>query len=337
MKLINIIETSFSNIEYYLSEFSNAQKFILTDENVFSHYTHWFKNYTTIVVKAGEEQKRLNVVEQVINQLLEYGADPSSILIGVGGGVICDLGGFIASIYMRGIPFCAVPTTLLAQVDAAIGGKTGVNTAQIKNVMGTFKQPQFTLIDTTFLKTLPTQELINGMAEVVKHACIADSDYFNFLETNLIKILALEPEALKTTITRSIEIKKKIVEQDPEESGLRKILNFGHTFGHAIEKHYRVPHGFAVAKGMMIANQIAEEMGMISQEQSLRVEKICQQIGLQPSLNGINMGELFPYIIKDKKKTGAQLSLILLNKIGNAQIVEMPIYEVQKMIVQRWK
>jgi 3-dehydroquinate synthase len=334
---INIILAPISELSFFLKNYPEKRIIVITDQNVDTFHSDKFSDFPKIVIDAGESQKNILQIEKIAEKLLELGADRTSVLVGIGGGVVCDICGFIASIFMRGIQFCYVPTTLLAQVDAAIGGKTGVNTSKIKNVLGTFNMPEFTLVDYSLLQTLAPQELINGMAEVVKHACISDESYFGFLENNYDKILAQDSFALTHTISKSIEIKKEIVEQDPEEKGLRKLLNYGHTFGHAIEKHYQITHGFAIAKGISIINKIALELGILTQENADRIYNLNQQIGLNPEIESIDIQELLPYITNDKKKTGAKISLVVVSSIGQSEVLNIPYIELEKIISTIWK
>ena len=235
---------SFSNVGNYLPE-NNV--YIITDENVFDLYSHDFPDFPVIKIRAGEEFKDLDTVQNIFKELLKSGADRYSFILAVGGGVVCDIAGFVASTYMRGIRFGFISTSLLSQVDASVGGKNGVNLGDVKNIIGVFNQPEFVLCDPTVLSTLPERELISGFAEVIKYSLIWDLKLFVEIERNLKKLLQFDPEFIQKIVWTSINIKKEVVEQDELEGGLRRILNFGHTFGHAIEKTHGLTHGEAIA------------------------------------------------------------------------------------------
>lgn len=310
---------SFENFEQYLKG-AYTQTILLIDENVYLTRKKEFDLYEKIIIPSGEEQKSMQVVEKIIGELLRKGADRESFLVGVGGGVVCDITGFVASIFMRGIRFGFVPTTLLAQVDASIGGKNGVNTGMYKNMIGTFTQPEFILIDSSFLKTLPKQELVSGMAEVVKHACIRDEEYFHYIEKNTEAILALDAEILHQIILHSVRIKSEIVEQDEKEGGLRKLLNFGHTFGHAIEKQHNLPHGYAISLGMCVVNALAVDWGVLDQSSDFKIRTVLKKIGLPVETTTLNLRSLCSIIYNDKKRSGDQIDLILIEGIGRSLI-----------------
>lgn len=302
-----------------------ARTVILTDENVKRHWAQEFEGDPTIVLPAGEEQKSLAVVEDVVNQLVAIGADRNSFLLGVGGGVICDLTGFIASVFMRGIPFGFVPTTLLAQIDAAIGGKNGVNSGPFKNMIGLFNQPEFILSDHRFLTTLSDVEFANGLAEAIKHACIANAEYFAWIETHLDKIVARDSEILHEFILESVRIKCTIVEADPLEKNERRLLNYGHTFGHAIEKTLNIPHGQAVSLGMVMANALAVEKGFLDVAQAQRIAHLLDRAGLPVDVSALDKAMLQKLIRSDKKKVDDSIAFVLLNAIGRASIEMIPL------------
>jgi 3-dehydroquinate synthase len=311
-----------------LPEFPKDKKiFLLTDDNVFGHYGSLFSAFEKIVLPSGEESKSFRQVEEIITELLEKGADRSSFLLGVGGGVICDITGFTASIFMRGISFAFVPTTLLAQTDASIGGKNGVNIGMFKNMAGVFTLPDFILADVKFLKTLPDADFADGLAEVVKHACIRSRDYFEFLEQNADKILARDEKILLELIAESVKIKAEIVRKDPFEKGERKLLNFGHTVGHALEKFLNISHGKAVSIGINVVNNIAVQRKILPQNEADSVRDLLKKFGLPVELNA-QIQDLLPIIKHDKKVSKGVLSLILLRKIGHAEVFEVPISDL---------
>ena len=310
-----------------IGEFVPERTIIITDENVKRLYGHLMEAYPTIVLTVGEDQKSLTVVENIIHQLVAIGADRGSFLLGVGGGVICDITGFVASVFMRGIPFAFAPTTLLAQVDASIGGKNGVNSSSFKNMIGVFNQPEFVLIDTGFLTTLSDEEYANGLAEVIKHACIRNADYFQWLETNLYSILARKPETLGHLIQESVAIKCVVVDADPLEKGERRILNYGHTYGHAIEKHYGIPHGQSISLGMALANRMAVDFQLLNAETEQRILALLAAAGLPTDVRHLDMAALNPIVRADKKKAGNHVAFILLTDIGSATIKMITLHD----------
>lgn len=298
---------------------SDASKvFILTDENVAPFWlpevAHWLhcNSATDILIKAGEQHKNLQTVQRIWKTLMKHHADRNALLINLGGGVITDLGGFAASTYKRGIKFINIPTTLLAMVDAAIGGKTGIDFSGGKNQIGTFAEAEEVVIDPVFLETLPERELFSGMAEMLKYGFIADA---NLLNVNL--------ENYKQFIVHCGEIKREIVAQDPTEKGLRKILNFGHTLGHAIESHclttdYLLLHGEAVALGMLGAlwlsvNQFGLDESVLQNFENQLPVLISEA---EISLLGSDIEPILSYLIHDKKNKGEKPQFVLLEAVG---------------------
>lgn len=269
--------------------------------------------------KDGEKSKTIQTVEHLAEQLIENNYDRSSVIIALGGGVVGDIAGFLASIYMRGIPYIQVPTTLLAMIDSSIGGKTGVNLKSGKNLIGTFHQPIETLIDPYYLNSLSSKHIKNGLAEAIKYGVIKDKNLFNFIEKNLPKILDLDKKAIEFLIKKCVKIKKEIVAKDEKEHGIRQILNYGHTFGHALEKqsNYTLLHGFAISIGMVLANRLAVQKGLLSQKDSDCIKNLLKKAGLpvytmhKPTLQDLK---------KDKKKRGNSINFILPTKIGEAKI-----------------
>lgn len=280
------------------------------------------KAYTSIVLPAGEDQKSLLVVENVVQQLVNLGADRGSFLLGVGGGVICDITGFVASVFMRGIPFAFAPTTLLAQVDASIGGKNGVNSGSFKNLIGVFNQPEFVLIDTGFVYSLSDEEFANGMAEVIKHCAIHNPGEFGWLVSYMDRILQRDPEYVERTVLQSVYIKTLIVQSDPLEKGDRRFLNYGHTYGHAIEKHYGIAHGRAVSLGIVLANKMAVERGLLEEKKERYIRELLADAGLPTETSHLDMLALKVLIRGDKKKIGDKVAFILLKDIGEP-IIEL--------------
>lgn len=263
----------------------------------------------------GEKSKSIYTVEQLAEKMIKHGFDRQDAIIALGGGVVGDMAGFLASVYMRGIPYLQIPTTLLAMVDSSVGGKTGVDLKAGKNLLGTFNQPKVVFVDQNYLKTLPLKQIKNGLAEVIKYAIIKDKTLFNFIEQNLNKILELEENAIEKIINKSIKIKAKIVAKDEKENNLRMVLNYGHTFGHLIEKEsgYRLLHGYAISIGMVLANKLAVEKKLLEKKEADKIRNLLSNAGLpiitmkKPNLKALT---------SDKKKTGNYINFILPRKIG---------------------
>jgi 3-dehydroquinate synthase len=268
---------------------------------------------------AGEASKNMQTSLRIGDQLMALGADRTSALIALGGGVVGDITGFVASIYMRGIPYIQVPTTLLAQVDSSIGGKTGIDLSTGKNIIGTFYQPKGVFIDLAFLQTLESRELKNGLAEVVKYGIIDDPELFGILESKADDITKENVDLLEEIVTKSCRIKKGVVEIDEQEKGVRRILNFGHTIGHAIETEtgYTIPHGDAVSMGMVAAALISERMRYLPSEDRERIIALIRAMDLPDRIpKGLKPEGIFARLKGDKKKAGDVLNFVLLKKIG---------------------
>lgn len=282
-------------------------------------------NFDVLVLEDGESQKNWHAVDKILTALVQKNHDRYSVIISLGGGVVGDLTGLAAALYMRGITWIQIPTTLLAQVDASVGGKTGCNFAGNKNIIGVFKQPHCVLIDPTFLHTLSPREFENGLAEVIKSAFACDEEFFEWLETNAAALKMREPQVVATAIMRSCKIKINVVQIDPLDLGIRRHLNFGHTFGHAIEaatgfKEYL--HGEAVAIGMVLATRLAVRLGMISMALEARLCNMLNYFGLPTRLGkGLTVGMLHDYMLLDKKKRGSSLRLILPCAVGEVRVV----------------
>ena len=282
----------------------------------------------SIEIPDGEQYKNLDWANSIYTALLINSFDRKSALVALGGGVIGDLTGFAAATFMRGVPFIQVPTTLLAMVDSSVGGKTGVNHPMGKNMIGAFYQPKKVLMDLEVLRTLPKEELLSGMAEVIKYGVIRDSSFFEYLDTNREKILSLDPDALGYIISRSCEIKAEVVSADEREGGLRAILNFGHTVGHAIEtaENYTMRHGYAVAIGMVYASRLAHKTGLCDQSVPDRVETLIQSYGLPTDLSALSRkpssAELMATMQIDKKAEGGKVKFVLPKKIGEVVITK---------------
>jgi 3-dehydroquinate synthase len=284
---------------------------------------------------AGEVAKNFETSLHIIDRMIDLSADRTSALIALGGGVVGDITGFIASIYMRGIPYIQVPTTLLAQVDSSIGGKTGIDLPQGKNILGTFCQPKVVFIDLAFLNTLTPREFRSGLAEIVKYGIIDDPELFNSLEVEAEDIRASNTNLLKNVITRSCQIKKGMVEIDEMDKGVRRILNFGHTIGHAIEAEsgYSISHGDAVSIGMVAAALISERLRYLPSEDRKRIISLIRAFGLPDRIpKRLSSNGILSRIKRDKKKEGDTIHFVLLKKIGisfvNGSVPEPLIGEV---------
>ncbi len=274
-------------------------------------------------ILATEKNKNLNYISKIYNFMLKEKLARDCLIIGLGGGITCDITGFISSTYQRGVDFILIPTSLLSQVDASIGGKTGVNHMGLKNMVGTFYQPSLVLIDTVSLNSLPKKEVLCGLIEVIKHGVIKDSNFFKWLEKNIDKLVDLKSPQLDYAIKRSVEIKAEVVSIDEKESGLRAILNFGHTFGHALEtlgnnKDYS--HGEAVALGMIAASKLSQIISGLSEEDYKRIFSLLIKTGISTTLKKkVSSGKLLKLMESDKKKKQGEISFITIEKIGNAQ------------------
>ena len=279
------------------------------------------RNVIEYILPDGEQEKKLKTVHKIIDRLMEAGFGRDSTLIALGGGVVGDITGFTASIFMRGINFIQLPTTLLAQVDASVGGKTAVNHKSGKNLIGSFYQPQCVICDSMFLATLKTTEISAGLAEIIKYGLIFDSEFFQWLQKNMQQILSNDRAAVDYVIQRSCAIKAEIVAQDEKEQSVRALLNFGHTFGHAIEKltgYGNWTHGDAVAVGMVLAARLSEKMSLITPKDVQNIKEILTAANLPTSLPNIEPAELLAAMQSDKKVKDRNIQLVLLKNIGEA-------------------
>jgi len=304
---------------------------ILTDTHVMDIYNNAFPSCKVIVIGTGEKVKTLDTVKDIYRDLTKMEADRFSFIIGIGGGVVCDIAGFVASTYMRGLRFGFVPTTLLAQVDASAGGKNGVNLDGYKNMVGVFNQPEWVICDLSFLKTLPENELLSGFAEIVKHALIESAPLFSYIEENDERMFSLDPGVIKRLVYDSIVIKSAVVNRDEKEKGERRKLNFGHTFGHAFEKTTGVSHGEAVSVGMVAAARLSRHMGHLSMEDIQRIEALLQRLRL-PTRLPLDPGQIMDALKKDKKRNGPYIHFVLLRSIGHAFIKKIPIDALRKVV-----
>jgi 3-dehydroquinate synthase len=328
---------------YFDADFSVLEKLVdkehavlITDEHIFSAQQRKFRGWNTIVINAGEQFKVQATVDFLIAQLIERGADRQTTLIGVGGGVVTDLTGYVAAIYMRGLSFGFVPSSILAMVDASVGGKNGIDVGVYKNMVGTIRQPQFLLFDYSLLKSLPKEEWISGFAEVIKHAAIKDAVLFRELEKNKLSTYQRDKGALAKLIRRNVMIKSRVVEKDEFEKGDRRLLNFGHTLGHAIEKLYELTHGQAVSIGMVAASMLSEQFTPFKDTD--RMIATLKKYGLPTlydasgALAEFDAKEVMNVLRKDKKKVKDTMNYILLNKIGEGVVKPIPVTELDKLL-----
>lgn len=325
------------SVDYYfeagisrLKEITDPKNTILlTDENVFSQHPKRFKNWNTIVLKPGEDYKVQATVDSIVEQLIEMEADRKTTLVGVGGGVITDLTGYVASIYMRGIRFGFVPTTILSLVDASIGGKNGIDVGVYKNMVGIIRQPSFILHDLSFLSSLPENEWRNGFAEIIKHACIRDAAMFRELESRSLPFYQKKKKETSILIRRNALLKTKVVQQDEFEQGDRKLLNFGHTLGHALENQYELSHGEAISIGMTYAATLSGLLNGFRQPH--RVVELLEKYGL-PTFAQFDKDKVINVLKMDKKKNRDGINFILLEKIGKAFIQSIRIDELYQRL-----
>jgi 3-dehydroquinate synthase len=301
---------------------------IITDVNVGQLYPLDSMASKVITIGTGEEIKTLDTVRDIYGHLLSSGVDRSAFIVGIGGGIVCDITGFVASTFLRGMRFGFAATTLLAQVDASVGGKNGVNYKGYKNMVGLFHQPEFVICDPEVLNTLPRKEISCGLAEIVKHAVIADADLFAYLEKHTEAILALDHQAIEKLVRVSVRIKSSIVSRDETEKGERRLLNFGHTFGHAIEKVTGVAHGEAVSVGMVIASALSVKKGLLSAEEDQRLRTLLRNLKL-PTRSEAQSQKILDAITKDKKRAGDSIHFVLLNGIGNARMEQLSFEELK--------
>jgi 3-dehydroquinate synthase len=310
-----------------ISEFLPAKcgnVFVVTTQDVWDLHGASFARipHQVIFFPGGEARKRLSEVEAMAEQMLTAGADRSSVVVAFGGGIVNDTGGFLAAIFMRGIPVIQVPTTLLAQVDAAVGGKTGVNLVAGKNLLGSFHQPLAVLIDPDVLKTLPEREYRAGLYEIIKCGVIRDANLFRLLDEGIVSVLAQDPAVVDRIIADAVRIKADVVSSDEREGGLRRILNFGHTVGHALEaetKYSRFLHGEAVAFGMRVATVLAERVTDL--RDGADIDRVIVNYGPIPPLDGISSGNLAKRLVSDKKTIQGNVHFVLPVKIGEVKVV----------------
>jgi 3-dehydroquinate synthase len=279
---------------------------------------------TTLEIPAGEEQKSLETAGRLYHELSGSYAERTTPVLALGGGVIGDLAGFVAATYMRGVPLIQIPTTLLAQVDSSIGGKVAVDHGQIKNIIGVFYQPKLVISDIDTLKTLPEAELANGLAEVIKSAAIRDRRLFNFLDINMEKAMSLNAAVLEEIVLETARIKAEIVEKDEKDSGLRGILNYGHTIGHALEtvSDFQIKHGQAVAIGMAAAARISSRLGILDKSDVVWLTDVIKKAGLPTEMPDLKVEDITSAMKHDKKVWQEKIRFVLLKSVGDAFITD---------------
>ncbi|RPJ74964.1 MAG: 3-dehydroquinate synthase [Desulfobacteraceae bacterium] len=297
---------------------------VITDDNLLRLYRSELPPHPVLSIGTGEAAKTLDTVMSLYEAMLGLEVDRTVFVLAVGGGIVCDVAGFAAATFLRGLRFGLVATTLLAQVDAAVGGKNGVNLEGYKNLVGTIRQPEFVLCDPWFLRTLPETEVVNGLAEIVKHALIADSGLFDFLEEQAEAALALEPDVIARLVGDSVRIKAAVVGRDEREAGERRLLNFGHTLGHALEAAGRFSHGEAVSVGMAFAAAVSLAQGRLSPGDYDRIIRLLERLRL-PTAARADLNRVQEAVGKDKKRAGDALHFVQLEGIGQAAVAQVSI------------
>lgn len=329
------IETTFEE-EIFRKEKKYA---IITDSNIAKIYKKELSKlpskFSLHVIPAGEKSKKITTIEKLASELLQVGIKKSDILVALGGGVVGDITGLLASLYMRGIQYIQVPTTLLAMTDSAIGGKTGVNLNEGKNLLGTIYQPITTLIQPAFLKTLPDAEMQNGMAEVVKYGIIMSQKLFKFIEQNYDSILNKNHDSLNTIIAQCIRLKASVTSKDPYEKEYRKILNYGHTLGHAIEKatNYTLSHGSAISMGMNLENRIGLNKKIVQKSTTDRIQKLLRKNQPSIKISGKQKDRILEALMHDKKREKDVVIMYLPSSIGKSKLYSITIDEIKNVLL----
>jgi 3-dehydroquinate synthase len=327
-KVICYFDTSFTQISRIVPP---ENLIVVTDENIDGFYGHLFLPFRKIVIAPGENNKNRAGADFIIDRLIEMEADRSTLVLGVGGGVVTDLTGYAASVYKRGIRLAFAPTSVLAMVDAAIGGKNGLNTGFLKNIIGTTYQPEFILFDYNFLTTLPAVEWESGFAEIIKHACIRDMQMFETLERLSLHDYRQDASLLASLVEENVKLKMQIVLEDAYDRDLRLLLNFGHTIGHAVENLHAIPHGHAISIGMVAACNLSEKSGYLHFEEAQRVVRLLERYHLPVDLE-TEPARVFEILKSDKKRDGGFMNFIMLQGIGNGMIVPVEISFLEENI-----
>ena len=336
MKHINYKFSGSSTDFYFAYGISHLKKItdpnatvLITDENVYKAHTKRFRGWNTIVLKPGEEFKVQATADALIEKLIDMEADRKTTLVGVGGGVITDITGYVASVYMRGLRFGFIPTSILALVDASIGGKNGLDVGVYKNMVGVIRQPSFILHDMVFLNSLPPQEWENGFAEIIKHACIKDAVMFAELEKNSLKTYQGRQKSICEIIRKNALIKTRVVQKDEFEKGERRLLNFGHTLGHALETQYELLHGQAISIGMTYACHISAQLAGFKQTE--KVIAVLEKYNL-PTYASFDKQKIFDVLKMDKKRERKEMNYVLLERIGKGVVKSISLVQLGKII-----
>ncbi|MBR5982601.1 MAG: 3-dehydroquinate synthase [Bacteroidales bacterium] len=321
----------FSSDKNYFHELVGDKRIaIISSKNILKSYPEIFHGENTIFINDDESQKNLATVNEIISWLLQLGIDRHSYIVGIGGGIVCDITGFVSHIYMRGIRFGLIPTTLLAMSDAAIGGKNGVNFGENKNMIGSFDNPDFIIADSSFVQTLSQEQYMSGLGEIIKYALIGNEKILNLLQDNQAKILDRNNEIISKLVEESILTKTEIVENDPLDTSIRHILNFGHTIGHSIELTENLPHGIAVVKGMNASVDISLKMEILKSDKAKYIKQLLTSFGYDISYN---LGEKhIELLCHDKKKDDSQIRFVLLEDIGKPIIKKMSLEQITALI-----
>ncbi len=316
-----------------LSQYISGRKtIILTDTNVSRLYKDKFPDSIPVIeMGLGEKNKTLQTLEMIYDKLIEFEADRTTFLVAIGGGIVCDVAGFVASTFMRGMPFGFVSTTLLSQVDASVGGKNGVNFRGFKNMVGVFNQPEFVICDIQMLGTLEENQFKAGFSEIIKAGAIKDESLFRYCEENAGEALSHDKDVLIKMVYDSVNVKARVVEADEKEKGERRLLNLGHTFAHAIEKLTGILHGEAVSIGMVLAAKVSEKMGMISEQDTCRIIDVLKAYDLPVEPN-TEIVSLFDAMKKDKKREGDYIHLVLLESLGKAVTKKITYKQLEEII-----
>ena len=341
--MINKVEHLFSDKKvcyYFDADFAYLEQIVskdntilITDKNVFASQSSKFSEWKTIVIEPGEQFKQQAAVDYIFEKLIAFEADRKTFIVGVGGGVVTDIAGYAASVYMRGLKFGFVPTTILSMVDASIGGKNGVDVGVYKNLVGLIRQPEFLLFDFSLLNSLPQQHWVNGFAEIIKHACIKDDVLFELLENETLENFQMDEKKLSNLVKKNVAIKTAVVVQDEFEQGDRRLLNFGHTIGHAIENNYQLLHGHAISIGMMAACSLSVTLNQFSVLDRDRVARLIEKYQL-PIHQKTDWKKIWEILKMDKKRAGKEMNFVLLNKIGEAVVYPIPMGQLQDLINQ---
>jgi 3-dehydroquinate synthase len=319
------------SLEHLSSYVHPGRAVIVTDTNVSRLYQSRFPSWEIIEMGTGEGIKTLDTVRDIYGRLVELEVDRTCFIVGIGGGIVCDITGFVASTFLRGLDFGFVSTTLLSQVDASVGGKNGVNFQGYKNMVGVFNQPRFVICDLDLLKTLPPREILCGLGEVVKHALLGNASLFSYLEGNQDRAAALDTPVIERLVHDSVVLKSDIVSRDEKEKGERRKLNFGHTFGHALEIQADFNHGEAVSVGMMIACFVSSRRGYLGMEEVERIGRLLVNLGLPTSPPAAPEG-ILAALRKDKKRKGSSIHFVLLRKVGRAVVEEISLAELEDLL-----